>query len=231
MSSTAGVAGSTAPGGRSVLGVVLCGGSSRRMGRDKARVELAGRPLLAWALGALEGVVDEVVLASGSPPRYAELGLEEVADTRPGAGPLAGLETALRTARRRGHAHVALLACDMPRARPELLRALLERARRDGLDALTLCTARGVEPLFGIYSVRCSSAVTAALEAGERRVVSFHRHFAEGRPLHVASVSVEELGCDPGVVLNLNTPEELRKEREAPRFQPGKGGNPAADRL
>ena len=72
-------------------GVVLCGGSSRRMGRDKALLEIEGQSLVARAASALAEVAPRVLLASGSAPRYPALGLECVLDPVEGNGPLAGL--------------------------------------------------------------------------------------------------------------------------------------------
>ena len=92
-------------GVRSMSGVVLAGGASRRMGRDKALMELDGEPLVARAVRLLSGVCSDVAVASGDGRRLdgAGLGVRQVADVVPDAGPVAGiaagLEAGLRPAR------------------------------------------------------------------------------------------------------------------------------------
>jgi molybdenum cofactor guanylyltransferase len=197
-----------------LTGVVLCGGASRRMGVDKAEIELAGRTLLERAVAALAGACDEVLLATGGEPRYPSLGLSVVLDRVPGAGPLAGLEAGLEHARGEW---VAALACDMPHADARLFERLHARARERDLDACLYEGPSGVEPLCGVYRRSCLPAVRAALDAGERRVVAFERHpTAEGRAPRVGRLSEDEL--EPELAArrpsaNVNTPEDLARER------------------
>ena len=74
-------------------GYVLAGGRSTRMGSDKAKVCLGGKPLIAHAVEKLSGICDEVRILSGDPElaRYGEL----VRDLHPGCGPVGGMEAAL----------------------------------------------------------------------------------------------------------------------------------------
>lgn len=105
-----------------VIGVVLAGGRSRRMGRDKATFEIGGRTMLDWVATALEGVCGEVVVA----------GLPEGANRRPRLtdpglrfqGPLAGLVSGLR---RLGEGKALVVAVDHPWVRTETLAALIEQ--------------------------------------------------------------------------------------------------------
>jgi len=88
------------------------GGTSRRMGRDKARVLLDGRPLITHVLERAAPLGDEVLVTTNALQAYAFLGgVRLVADEQPGAGALAGLRTALRAA---SHKNVLILACDLP---------------------------------------------------------------------------------------------------------------------
>ena len=81
-------------------GAVLCGGDSRRMGRDKAGAVLAGETLLARAVRTLAEVFDEVLVVGCDgldfdPPAH----VRAVPDERPGLGPVGGIATALAAAR------------------------------------------------------------------------------------------------------------------------------------
>lgn len=182
-------------------GVVFCGGASRRMGHDKARLLLDGSPLIDRAVRALSEVSARVVLASGSAPRYPELGLESVLDEAPLAGPLAGLAAALARLEREGVAYACVLACDMPHVASTAFRALLARARAQDADVCLVATEAGPEPLFGVYHVRVLAAVRAALARGERRMIAFHAG------LRCVFVAEAELGA--GCASNLNTPEDF----------------------
>ena len=105
------------------LGVILAGGVATRMGRDKALVELAGRPMVEWVAEAVRSVTTDILVLG----RSGELaGLECVPDDHPARrGPLAGLATALRLADGRP---VLLVAVDQPWVRVDTLTALLDRA-------------------------------------------------------------------------------------------------------
>jgi len=205
-------------GDERLFGVVLCGGQSRRMGRDKARLLLDGHSLLERAVGVLREVTPRVVLACGPTDRYAELGLERVLDRTPDLGPLGGLEAALA---RMLHGDgvgpadrwLLALACDMPRATGAVFRALLARARERRADACLVAGADGLEPLYAVYRGTCFAPVRRALDAGERRMISFHRGFGE---LAIEPFSESELAAgERDCVHNLNTPSEYRAEAEA----------------
>jgi molybdopterin-guanine dinucleotide biosynthesis protein A len=201
------------PAPSEVTGVLLCGGGSRRMGRDKAGIALAERRMIEYPLAALREVSGRVVLASGTEPRYGELGHESVLDATADGGPLAGLLAGLEAARTEW---VAVLACDMPRASADVLRALLARASERGLDACVFEVERGTQPMLAAYRAGCAAAVRRALERGERRMVSFWSESIGARRLRVGTLRADELGTkgSADAAVNLNTPEELQEELE-----------------
>jgi molybdopterin-guanine dinucleotide biosynthesis protein A len=195
---------------RLALGVLLCGGKSSRMGSDKGRLELAGESLLQRSAALLAEVADEVLLVSRTGSNYADLGWSEVADLRPGGGPLAGLETALALANERGigmERHVALLACDMPSVTPRLFERLVAKAARDEFDVVLPRGPRGWEPLIGLYRVGVLAAVRAELDRGERRMISIHA----GHGLRVGEIE------DCSETTNVNTPADWQRFMEAER--------------
>jgi len=181
------------------------------MGRDKARLVVEGRTLLERAVASLEALVARVLLASGTPGRYPELGREELADLLPDVGPLAGLGAALERVDGERIEYLLALACDLPTAAPEALAALLARAREQRAQACLLRTPGGLEPLFAVYHRSALAAVRAALARGEQRLDSFHRD------VRLVTLDLDELA--PELVhcaRNLNTPEDLRALREVP---------------
>ena len=114
---------------RPAAAVVLCGGASSRMGRDKASLPFGPETLLERVIRLVRSVVDEVVLAAGA-DQILPPGLPVVRDAGEGRGPLPALLSA--SAAVHGD-HVFLVACDTPLLQPPLVRLLLDQAR--GWDA------------------------------------------------------------------------------------------------
>lgn len=200
-----------------VSGVVLCGGRSTRMGRDKALLSVAdGGTWLERALDLLEPVVHRGFVACGPRPRYARELAERpawslVLDELPDGGPLAGLAAALS---RVEDGWLLALAVDMPGVGPAEVDHLLSTARADD-DVVLFEDARGPQPLFALYHARCARLVADALAAGERRVVSFWSRPLGGRPLRVRRAPAADLPSAPAadVLRNVNTPMDWAAER------------------
>ena len=117
-------------------GVVLCGGASRRMGEDKARLVIDGEPMARRVASALrEAGASEVYAVGGDPTALGDLGLAVVPDDRPGEGPFPATLTALRHA---GEAVVVVLSCDLVRPSRRAVERLVEalQAAPDVLGAV-----------------------------------------------------------------------------------------------
>jgi molybdopterin-guanine dinucleotide biosynthesis protein A len=109
-----------------VLGVILCGGHSSRFGRDKARVAVDGRPLIAAVAAALTPVCQRIVAVADCAGKYADLGLDTLADQRPHGGPVGGLSTVLGVV---SEPWLLLVPCDLVRPSPAWFTPLLAAAR------------------------------------------------------------------------------------------------------
>jgi molybdopterin-guanine dinucleotide biosynthesis protein A len=183
-------------GHKNRAGWILAGGKSSRMGTDKALLSLEGTPLILCAVTAAAAVCGSVSLV-GDPARYSRLGFPVVADTFPGAGPVAGIEAAL-------HATTAdwnlILACDMPALSPAVLETLF--IGDDTVDcALPKYPDGKVEPLCAVYHRHCHPHIRAALEHGLRKVTIA----LEGLAIRYIPVTSEES------FTNLNAPEDVRR--------------------
>ncbi len=188
------------------------------MGTDKALADLGGRALIEYPVEALRQVAARVLLACGPSPRYGELGLDLVLDPVRDGGPLAGLVAGLEAAQESGAEWVAVLACDMPRAAPAVLAALLEEARERGLDGCLLGVEHGSQPAYAVYHVRCAAAARRALLDGRRRLVSFQGQAVSGRPLSIEVLPAGRIAACARAeesAVNLNTRGELASERAA----------------
>jgi molybdopterin-guanine dinucleotide biosynthesis protein A len=157
-------------------GVVLAGGASRRMGTEKARVEVGGQTFLQRTLGILRAAgAAPVLVAAGAAGRLGPITEAdgEVGDDERfrGDGPLAGILAALRAAEAGPHHHVAVLAVDLVDGSPDLLR-WLRHQWRGGDVALVPADATGrPQPLHAVVGRDLAPALEAALAAGERRVL------------------------------------------------------------
>ena len=154
-----------------LAGYVLAGGGSTRFGRDKALVELGGKPMLL-RMAELLRTVDPTGAIVGPPERYAEFGLPMVADRWPGAGPLGGIATALfQTAETMPVREWNLiLGCDLPLLTREWLKYLTDRARASRAQAIVPRTRGGYEPLCACYRTTAAPALAAAIGRGQLKI-------------------------------------------------------------
>src|SRR5947207_199580 len=89
---------------------IAAGGESSRFGSDKARALIGGQPIIRRIAAELEPIASRMVVISDVPDKYADLGLETIADITPGRGPIAALQMALYHAGDRG-GHLLLVSC------------------------------------------------------------------------------------------------------------------------
>ena len=195
------------------VGVVLAGGESRRMVRDKAFLTVGGETLPALAARRLAEVCGEVAVADrgrGSLP-----GLPSLPDG-PGRGPAAGI---LGAAIAYPGRPLLVLACDLPRVPADLL---AELARSQGIDWAVPRWRNGLEPLCALYG-RAALAVLA-VRAG-RGLFGPHG-LADEAGLAVRYLEGDDLAPfgDPGeIFLNLNTPGDLERYESTASGAPPQG--------
>lgn len=195
--------------GEPLSGVILAGGASRRMGRDKALLDFDGQPLIARIAGRLAGLCAEVIIAAGACGRFAGLADRCVEDVYPGVGTLGGLHAGLLAARRNA---VAVVACDMPFVDPRVLARMAALAPT--ADLVILRHEGHVEPLHAIYRKSCLSVIEATILSGERCAYAFHDR------LVVRYVDAAELAdLDPQLrsFRNVNTVAEWEATRRETR--------------
>lgn len=187
-------------------GVVLAGGRSLRMGEDKARLCVAGRPLIYWAVAALQSVVQRVYCVGGDRPLALALGIPFIPDRVPACGPLGGIGSAMRAL----GTDILVLGCDMPLVHPGLLRLLI--GAQGDADAVVPLNADEHEPLLALYRLSCADAVEAALASGRRRVTSFY----DAVRVQLLEEHVwRAVDPDGRSFFNVNTPSDLDAVRSA----------------
>jgi molybdenum cofactor guanylyltransferase len=187
-------------------GFVLAGGLSSRMGRDKALVELAGKPLIAWALDVLRGagLAARIAGARTDLSAFAPVVPDEAVD----AGPLGGVCSALRQTERDWAVFVTI---DQPLMTAGFVMALLEYAR-NGDAAATVASVGGVAQTFPAVVRRGALAVLEGkMEQGQLGCMAAFR--AAG----LLVVAAEEIVPQESRCLidrrftNVNTAEDLER--------------------
>ena len=189
-----------------ISAVVLAGGRGRRLGRDKATVELGSQTLLQRVIESVSQLSDDII-AVLRPGQHLQVdGARLATDAEPFAGLLAGMAAGITSAR---YYWCLVVASDMPFLNTDLIWHMM--SLRPGYDVVVPRVEAGVEPLHALYHKRCLPALWRALRAGERRVVSFYR------PLKVRYLeSVEIARFDPTgrSFFNINAPEDLAQAQE-----------------
>jgi molybdopterin-guanine dinucleotide biosynthesis protein A len=180
---------------------ILVGGQSRRMGRNKALLEVDGTHLLQRVIDAVRNLTDDLFLVTNTPEVYQPFGLRMVGDVMPGKAALGGIYTALLKAQ---YEWVFLLACDMPRLDPKVITFLADL--RVGVDIVTPQVEAHPETLHTFYRKSCESLIKPRLAADELRVTGF---FSEARVRYVDRAALGQVSDDFDFLVNLNTPADL----------------------
>jgi molybdopterin-guanine dinucleotide biosynthesis protein A len=190
-----------------VAGIILAGGRSRRMGRDKALLPFPGdsrATFISHLVAVLAAFCDEVILVvrdAQQAESYALPGVTVVVDQVPAAGPLMGLYSGLRSMRA---THALVVAVDMPFVQPELIAFLLSCALD---DAMLVPLVGGVpQILLAVYPRSLLPTIEVCLSAGKRGPRAL-LNVARVRYLEEAQLRL----VDPQLrsFCNLNTPGDL----------------------
>lgn len=177
-------------------GFVLCGGESRRMGQDKAMLELDGSPLVVRIAGVLRFVTEPVTLV-GPRNRYEGLGFPVIEDAHRGSGPLSGIVAALEHT---GSPRALVVACDLVGLDREFVSQLCRKSlESNGFDAwVGEHPERGIEPLCAVYHVRTLDRLRAHLLAKRLKLRDILKE------MRIARVPA----ADPAIFRNVNTPAD-----------------------
>jgi molybdopterin-guanine dinucleotide biosynthesis protein A len=196
-------------------GAILCGGRSRRMGRDKALVPVAGAPMIVrvaealWVAGA-----HDVVAVGREPGELAQFGLTTVPDRRSGRGPAGGIATALAwgSSRRGGRGGmdeiVLVVGCDLLAPSPAAMGATVAALAHHATAAVSVPVSGGrTQWHHAAWRRSAAPAVESAVDAGARGV---------GQVVVAAGLVVAGVdGIDAAALADADTPEDLPAPRMA----------------
>lgn len=219
-----------------VSALILAGGQSQRMGRDKAFIDFDGAPLVSRVIDHVQDLCSEIIIVTNDAEAYKRFGARIVGDVYPGKGSLGGIFSGLQAAREQ---YALAVACDMPFLNQALLRYMISLApqfdvvipRAQAPSGKTPRSARGekpptgktaprrdhpiakesdLHPMHAVYSKRCLAPMEGNLKANDLRLIGFHN------AVHVRVVEPSEVDrFDPkhSSFFNVNTPDDLRMAR------------------
>ena len=188
-----------------ISAIVLAGGVSRRLGRDKAVESIGGQPLISRVIGRLASMSQQTVVVVNDQSRASVLPLPETAtvavDRYPGKGSLGGIFTGLLASE---HPWGLVVACDMPFLSTGLLTHML--SLREGFDAVVPLLEGRPETTHAVYAKSCLPIIERRLQADDLKIANF---FDEVRVKFVPQDDVERLDPDHLSFFNINTQEDL----------------------
>ncbi|WP_404424881.1 molybdenum cofactor guanylyltransferase [Nibricoccus sp. IMCC34717] len=151
-------------------GVVLAGGHSTRMGREKATLDVSGTPLWRRQLDLITSLsASEKWIAMRADQNWLPLGMPRVNDPHPDQGPMGAVAYSLQRAR---YDHLAVLAVDLPAMTAQWYRRLGQRCA-DGIGVVGQHADGKFEPLAAIYPKKLSAKMSAAVAEGNLSLQTF----------------------------------------------------------
>ncbi len=189
--------------------IVLAGGRSSRLGREKADELIEGRTLVDLVLSGVNSLCDEIIIVVSerqSSSRFASCaGAVTVSDFYPDRGSMGGIYTGLMHS---SSFHNLVIACDMPFLNLDLLRYMIDLSQ--GFDAVIPRIGDRKEPLHAIYTKNCMIPMRRLMLDGELKIADLPR-FMNAR--YVEQEEIDRFDPEHLTFFNVNTEEDLERAR------------------
>ena len=195
-----------------VTGIILAGGKSSRLGRDKAWEDVGGQRIIDRVIGALQSSCDEVLIIGDRPERQNELSIPKCiqyrSDELKGRGSIGGLYTGLKSS---DTLWSLVVACDMPFISRELIQFMLSIISKNRCDAIVPVINGRYQPTHALYNSTCIPFIEKNISSGNFRMDSY---FDE---IYLEEISEDVINSIEGAELsffNVNTEDDLFTARE-----------------
>lgn len=185
--------------------IVLAGGKSSRLGRDKALEKIGGRYLIERVIDSLSQLGDDIIVVTAAPNQLSELHVEKVLDTYPRTGAKVGLCTGLNASL---SFYSLAVACDMPFLNIDLLRHLIDSA--SGFDAVIPRIGDNIEPLHAVYSKNCIPVLEEHIRKGRMKISDL---FDEINVRYVEADEIERYDPQRLSLFNINSEADLKRAK------------------
>jgi molybdopterin-guanine dinucleotide biosynthesis protein A len=190
--------------------IILAGGKSVRLGRDKIVEKLGTASLLEQVVSRVEPLSKKIIVVTANERKFNQLAdrpdIAIVSDIIPNQGALGGIHTGLVTSDTR---YNLVLAADMPFLNEPLLRYLIEVS--DGYDFVLPHFDDLYEPLHAVYSQSCVPAIETLFEQRKKTIIEL---FALVKVRFVDAAEIDRFDPRHLSFFNVNTPEDLERAKE-----------------
>lgn len=183
----------------SIVCAILSGGENRRIGKNKAFLEIGGRPLIEKNIALLKQIFTEITIVTNSPKDYLAFKNEAavITDKIKDVGPLGGIFSALSSTDKES---VFFIACDMPFLRRDMIVRQLSYFKNNDCDALIPRIGVFIEPLHAVYKTKVKSMLNQYIKNNTSRAV---RSFLE--LIDTKYMPIEETPSNRRIFTNINT--------------------------
>ena len=185
-----------------ITGIILAGGKSSRMGRDKGLCQFRGKALVAYAIETLQPLCERIFISANNDMEdYSAFGLEVFPDEVKGIGPMGGILTCLKQSTTQ---HNLVLSCDTPFVTASLFELLLNNIEKRQVVVPATQTFL-LEPLAAYYATNVITELERFVSSGDYKMMNFFKK------VNFGSLAVDELlpSFSEQLFHNLNTPEDL----------------------
>lgn len=186
-----------------MTGIILAGGASRRMGTDKAFLMIAGVPMIERILRSLRASCQDIIIVTNDPYRFRKYDVRVVGDAGEQRGSLVGIYSGLLQAK---HEYSAVVACDMPFLRSDLIVAMQGLAA--GYDAVVPRVNGNPEPLHAVYRKTLTTIIGDQIQSGNLRI---HDLFSKIKVRYMTEPEIDRIDPSHRSFKNVNTPEDYEE--------------------
>lgn len=146
-----------------VKAVILTGGQNKRIGRNKAFLDIGNMTLIECIVDKVNKVFEDVCIVTNSSSEYKHLSIKCIEDILPHKGPLGGIYTGMEFSEKD---YIFVFACDMPFLSVELIKYMIGKTSKR-FDAIVPMFNQHPEPLHSIYSKGCKEVIKRRLLKNE----------------------------------------------------------------
>ncbi len=188
-----------------VTGIILAGGKSARMGKDKSLLLYDNKPLIKRIVEELQPVVDDLVIVSNK-VKYDFLGVSEISDIFPNMGPLGGIHAGMAASK---NEYYFVTACDIPFFSGSLAEFLLKQ--KDGFDVVVPRMSNYLQPLYSVYKRTCFPYIEECLRQNIKKIIAF---YPKVKINYIDYDQIRKIIEPETVFLNVNTPKDYKNLKQ-----------------
>jgi molybdopterin-guanine dinucleotide biosynthesis protein A len=188
--------------------IILAGGKSLRLGRNKSLATIGGKRLIQWVIDRLATISTEIIIATARGeeiPCSSNVRPKTVADIYPGKGPLAGIYSGLVAASSR---RAIVVSCDTPFVSVGLLEYMTQA--RPVSDIVVPRMKEKVEPLCAVYSKDCVGPIRELLDQNELKIIELYPMVTVR---YIEEAEIDLFDPDHLSFFNINSQVDLEKAR------------------